>query len=318
MAFLYNLFMDNVMVKFSCLGFALSLVTLVMAHNAFSSPLPVDFSNESEMVGFYTSGQYSIEVPKFSAISAKYKHEKQDKELTLFSLKEENTELKLNDKDQFRKGYNPVYNRNYTGFSGAIGYSGGGLRIELEGAFTKFDVDKQKYKFQDNYRYFALSKDEEISGQPDKPTPTPPEPAPQPQPQPQPSPKTTTGYNYVTAKNEGLSIISLTLNACYDVIIGNSQLIPSVCIGIGQGITNFLGVINIKTIYKAKVGVGFLLSPKTIIFVNGYYVKVPNDSFKNVSIQYQHELEKDPKHIEPIIFFNSDYYGGEVGLRFIL
>ncbi|WP_230957205.1 P44/Msp2 family outer membrane protein [Ehrlichia ruminantium] len=293
------------MVKFSCLGIALSLITLGLAHDALSSPVPIDFSNESEMVGFYTSGHYNIEVPKFSKISAKYKHENQDKDLTLFSLKEENTELNLKKQDQFTKGYNPVYNKNYTGFSGAIGYSGGGLRIELEGAFTKFDVDKQKYKFQDNHRYFALAKGDTLTTT-KNPTPPP------------PPPGDNNAYNYITAKNEGLSIISLTLNACYDMIIGNSYLIPSACIGIGKGVTNFLGATNIKTIYKAKLGFGFLLSPKTIIFVNGYYVKVPDDAFKNVSIQYQHELAADPKHIEPVILFNADYYGGEIGLRFIL
>ncbi|WP_006011289.1 P44/Msp2 family outer membrane protein [Ehrlichia chaffeensis] len=284
--------LDNIMTKFSAIGIVLSLVTL-FACNVFASPIPIDFSNESETAGFYASGHYNIQFPRFSPISVKYKtDENTEKELTLFTLKESTDTPTFKQKSEFndKKGYSPIYNRNYTGFSGAIGYSGGGLRVELEGAFTRFDVDKQKYK-KDNYRYFALCKKDSIDNN---------------------------NGNHVVMKNEGFRVISLTFNACYDMIVSNSSLVPSACIGIGQGITNFLGGTNIHTLFKAKLGLGFLISPKTVIFANGYYVKTKDNSFTNLSVQYPVELKEAPKHIDPIACFNADNYGGEVGLRFIL
>nr|AAF73407.1 ClpX [Ehrlichia chaffeensis] len=167
------------------------------------------------------------------------------------------------------------------------------LELNYEGAFTRFDVDKQKYK-EDNYRYFALCKKDSIES------------------------TDNSNGNHVVMKNEGFRVISLTFNACYDMIVSNSSLVPSACIGIGQGITNFLGGTNIHTLFKAKLGLGFLISPKTVIFANGYYVKTKDNSFTNLSVQYPLELKEAPKHIDPIACFNADNYGGEVGLRFIL
>ncbi|KJV63471.1 MULTISPECIES: P44/Msp2 family outer membrane protein [Ehrlichia] len=283
------------MIRFSAVGIIFSLITL-FACNGSASPTPIDFSNESEMSGFYASGHYNIDFPKFSTISIKYSaNDNTEKELTLFTLKEDINEAPdFTNKDKFNttKGYSPVYNRNYTGFSGAIGYSGGGLRVELEGAFTKFDVDKQKHTYQDNHRYFALCKEDAM--------------------------KNSDNGNYVVIKNEGFRVISLIFNACYDMIISSSSLVPSACIGIGQGITNFLGGTNIHTLFKAKLGLGFLMSAKTIVFANGYYIKMKDNSFSNLSVQYPIELKDAPKHIEPIAYFNADNYGAEIGLRFIL
>ncbi|AUO55233.1 P44/Msp2 family outer membrane protein [Ehrlichia canis] len=296
MKLLYHL--DNIMIKFSAIGIVFSFIAL-FAPNAFPSPVPIDFSNESEMAGFYASAQYNIGFPRFSPISAKYKtDEKSEKELTLFSLKEETETIDLKKAGDFKKGYSPVYNRNYTGFSGAIGYSGGGLRVELEGSFTRFDVDKQKYKNPDGHRYFALSKDSEIQNGS--------------------SGGNSNNKGYVVMKNEGFNAISLMFNACYDMIIGNSSLVPNACIGIGQGIIRFLGGTNIHTLFKAKLGLGFLISPKTILFANGYYVKAKDNAFTNLSVQYPVEISAAPKHIDPIVYFNADNYGCEVGLRFIL
>ena len=283
------------MIKFSSVGIAFSFATL-LAHNALSSPVPIDFSNESEMVGFYASGHYNIEFPRFSPISVKYKSSNgSEQELTLFTLKESTKEQPdFTKKDQFnvKSGYTPVYNRNYVGFSGAVGYSGGGIRVEVEGAFTRFDVDKQKYTHQDNHRYFASCKATTMQD--------------------------SDQGNYVVMKNEGFRVISLTFNACYDMIIGNSSLIPSACVGIGQGITSFLKATNIHTIFQAKLGLGFLISPKTIVFANGYYVKTKDNTFTNLTVQYPIELKEAPKHIDPIAYFHSDYCGAEIGLRFIL
>ncbi|CEI84722.1 Surface antigen msp4 [Ehrlichia minasensis] len=290
--------LDNIMIKFSAIGIVFSFIAL-FASNAFSSPVPIDFSNESEMAGFYASAQYNIGFPKFSPISAKYKtDEKSEKELTLFSLKEEIETIDLKKAADFKKGYSPVYNRSYTGFSGAIGYSGGGLRVELEGSFTRFDVDKQKYKNPDGHRYFALSKDSEIKSSDNPPPPK--------------------ENNYVVMKNEGFNAISLMFNACYDMIIGSSSIVPNACIGIGQGIIKFLGGTNIHTLFKAKLGLGLLISPKTILFANGYYVKSKDNAFTNLSVQYPVEISAAPKHIDPTVYFNADNYGCEVGLRFIL
>ena len=284
------------MVKFSGIGFVFSFAIL-LAHNALSSPIPIDFSKESEMVGFYASGHYKIEFPRFSPISVKYKHtDNTEKELTLFTLKE-NIEasaanLKLKESFNDQSGYTPVYNRNYLGFSGTVGYSAGGIRVEVEGAFTRFDVDKQKYKHSDNHRYFALCKEAAM--------------------------KNSGNGDYVVMKNEGFRSISLMFNACYDMIMGNSSLMPSVCVGIGQDITSFLGATNIHTIFQAKLGLGLLISPKTIVFANGYYVKTKDNDFTNLTVQYPVELSSAPKHIDPVVYFYADYYGGEVGLRFIL
>nr|ABO36240.1 Omp-1-1 [Ehrlichia ewingii] len=293
------------MIKFSSVGVTLSLATL-LSHNALSSPIPIDFSNESEMVGFYASAHYNLELPMFSPISVKYKStgnseaDKSEKELTLFTLKESTQAPDFTKKETFndKSGYKPVYNRNYTGFSGAVGYSGGGIRVEIEGAFTRFDVDKQKHTHPDNHRYFASCTEQEM-----KPA--------------QQNGSSKDG-NYVVMKNEGFKAISLTFNVCYDMIVSNSSLIPSACVGIGQGITNFLGATNIHTIFQAKLGLGFSISPKTILFANGYYVKTKDDAFTNLTVQYPVKLTSPPTHIDPVVYFHSDYCGGEVGLRFIL
>ncbi|MGN7618826.1 MAG: P44/Msp2 family outer membrane protein [Ehrlichia sp.] len=282
------------MIKFLSVGVAFSFAAL-LANNAISSPIPIDFSKESEIIGFYMSGHYSIEFPMFSPISIKYKSgEDSEKELTLFTLKESTKEPTLGKKDDFnsKSGYTPVYNRNYTGFSGAIGYSGSGVRVELEGAFTRFDVDKQKYTHPNNHRYFAS-----CTGQ---------------------AMENNNNGNYVVMKNEGFRVISLTFNICYDMTFGNSSLIPSACVGIGQGIANFLGGTNIHTTFQAKLGLGFLISPKTIAFANGYYVKTKDDSFTNLTVQYPVKLVTPPNHIDPVVHFHPDYCGGEIGLRFIL
>ncbi|WDM85438.1 P44/Msp2 family outer membrane protein [Ehrlichia sp. JZT12] len=282
------------MIKFSGVGLAFSFAIL-LAHNALSSPIPIDFSNESEMVGFYASGHYNVEFPRFSPISVKYKPtDGSEQELTLFTLKEDTQETDFKKSNEFntKSGYTPVYNRNYIGFSGGVGYSGGGIRVEVEGAFTRFDVDKQKYTYKDNHRYFASCKTTTL--------------------------ESNSQGNYVVMKNEGFRVISLTFNACYDMIVGNSSLIPSACVGIGQGITYFLGATNIHTIFQAKLGLGFLISPKTIIFTNGYYVKTKDNAFTNLTVQYPVEITTVPKHIDPIAYFYSDYCGGEIGLRFIL
>ncbi|QXK91598.1 P44/Msp2 family outer membrane protein [Neoehrlichia mikurensis] len=257
---------------------------------SYASPNPIDFSTDNESSGFYISGQYKPSYPYFKNFIV---IEAENKPLILFAVKKDASEkLPLNSKDNFKDKYDPIYNPNFKGYSLSIGYSVSGPRIEIEGSYEQFLIDNTIYKNQENAKYFALSRSETISDSDD--------------------------CNYVTAENNGISIYSLTVNTCYDLITIGIPIVPNICVGIGGSVINFLTLTNLQLSYQAKAGLQYFLSPKVIMFINGYAQKLSNTNFKNIPVEYNNfNLKDNPKHISPSAKFDINFFGLECGMRFI-
>ncbi|ABD44846.1 major outer membrane protein OMP-1S [Ehrlichia chaffeensis str. Arkansas] len=254
--------------------------------------------------GLYISGQYKPSVSVFSSFSIK---ETNTITKNLIALKKDINSLEVNaDASQgishpgnFTIPYIAAFEDNAFNFNGAIGYITEGLRIEIEGSYEEFDAKNPGgYGLNDAFRYFALARDMESNKF-------------------QPKAQSSQKVFHTVMKSDGLSIISIMVNGCYDFSSDNLLVSPYICGGIGVDAIEFFDALHIKLACQSKLGITYQLSYNISLFADGYYHQVIGNQFRNLNVQHVAELNDAPKVTSAVATLNVGYFGAEVGVRFI-
>ena len=240
--------------------------------------------------GLYFTGQYRPAVSHFSSFTVR---ETNVATQQLLSLQSDKNEHHITSNSNFSGIYTAKFRDNAASFSGAIGYSyPESLKFEIEISYEKFDVKSTRNYQETNAVIFALAR--EISSQ---------------------NPQTS---KYVVMKNSGLSVASVMINGCYNMSFYNLVVSPYICAGVGEDFIEFFDTLYIKLAYQGKLGVNYPLSSRFNIFADMYYHKVIGNQFKNLNVIHAVDLTEFPKTTSAIATLNVAYFGGEVGIRFIL
>ncbi|CAI28357.1 P44/Msp2 family outer membrane protein [Ehrlichia ruminantium] len=196
-----------------------------------------------------------------------------------FSLKEINASHKSN--DDIITQHDTKFHNNTSSFSGSVGYSSLGLRLELEGSHEKFqmqnsDIISKISKYQYSTKAYAATTD-----------------------------------NYTNTNNNNITLTSLMVNTCYDITIGNSSAVPYLCTGIGGDIINIFNATHLRFAYQGKIGISYQLNNNFFLFADTYYHKIMGNKFKDLYIH-------NSSNITPMLAkIDIGYFGSEVGLRII-
>ncbi|RZB12687.1 P44/Msp2 family outer membrane protein [Ehrlichia minasensis] len=277
--------------SFFLIGISL-LINLLLSTDASSMEV---HSHTHFKPSLYISGQYRPGVSHFSKFSVKETHHNTVK---LVGMKKDSktdmTNIKLN--TNFNSTYNAEFQDNEISFSGAIGclYSEN-LRIEVEASYEEFDVkNPDGGAATDAYRYFALAR--KMGENTNSPSDT---------------------EKFTVMRNDGLSISSVMINGCYNVILNDIQAEPYICAGIGGDFIEFFNGFHVKFAYQGKVGISYQIFPEVRLFLDGYYHKVKGNKFKNLHVQHVDTLQNAPKVTSAVATLNIGYFGCEAGVRFI-
>nr|ABO36241.1 Omp-1-2 [Ehrlichia ewingii] len=248
--------------------------------------------NDNIFKNFYVGVQYKPAIHHLSHLIIK---ETSKDTIGIFALKKDAslpTDIKKNSNLNIR--YNPHYENNNSGFSGLLGYHyNNNFRIESEISYEIFPLKNEGYKITGVEQHFALASELDTNGN---------------------QPKTD---KYVTIINDGIRATSVLINACYDGIdIKKNNIVVYSCIGLGADIVDFLSKYNTKLSYQGKLGLSYPISLKIILFAEGYYHGLLGNVFNNVPVNYPTDNNTTKTTVSAIL--NIRYYGGSVGVRFIL
>ncbi|AHX05143.1 surface antigen family protein [Ehrlichia chaffeensis str. Liberty] len=261
-------------------------------------------NSTKKQFGLYVSGQYKPSVSVFNNFSVK---ETNFPTKYLAALKKDINSVEfegdgISYPPNFNIPYTVVFQDNISNFNGAIGYTFvEGPRIEIEGSYEEFDVKNPgRYtKIQDAYRYFALIRNPTSTTSQDSAS----------------SDSNSHKVYYTVMKNEGLSIISIMVNGCYDFSSDNLSILPYVCGGIGVNAIEFFDALHVKFACQGKLGITYPLSSNVSLLAGGYYHQVMGNQFKNLNVQHVAELNDAPKVTSAVATLNVGYFGGEIGAR---
>lgn len=257
---------------------ATALVTLLsLSNSAFSDPID---AMEDEETSYYVSGHYNADL--FNMMSGQ---ELKFGTSSLLSLKKDGTAVESN--------YKPNYGKSFIGGGVAAGYTMEGIRVELEGLYSKLDVDNTGY---------TTSGDEKVFGTV--------------------MAAKATVKDEVRGTNEGFTHIAAMINAYYDVDLGMEDIPVSPYIGIGAGLsmTNFIGASHYKPAYQAKAGVSYAVTPEIKLYAGYRYFGVYGSEFKDVELVKTADGTDRAKDTKEKLTLTQDgvlgQHGVEAGLTF--
>ena len=282
---------------FSILGSILICLAAYLPIQSFSESSNVTYNTKH--TGLYISGLYKPTVSHFSDFSIKETFTNTE---ALFGLKQDITSTLRNSTttqkhSNFNVPYTAKFQDNFASFSIAVGYiANNGPRIEIEGSYEEFDVKNPgNYTTTDAHRYIALAREKDNTHQ-----------------------SYPADHKYVIIKNNGISVVSIIINGCYDISLNDSKVSPYICAGFGGDFIEFFSAIRFKFAYQGKIGISYSLSSNIILFADGYYHKVINSQFKNLNVEHVVvNLQAGPQVTSATAFLNIEYLGGEFGLKFI-
>nr|AAK28686.1 major outer membrane protein P30-14 [Ehrlichia canis] len=255
----------------------------------------------TQNVGLYISSQYKPSIPYFKNFLIEENSHKTVELMGLANDVTHVTEYVLKDNTKFNTPYSAKFRNSLINLSGAIGYySGQGPRLEIEGSYENFDVASCKNcPVKNANRYIALVRDKKPGNI-----------------YPQDHSHSNMSY-YTFIKNNGISILSVMINGCYDIAFSNVKISPYVCAGIGGDFITLFETMHIKFAYQGKFGISYLVSPSISIFANGHYHKVMDNVFKNLHVKYIYKLQDAPTITSARAKLRIGYFGSEVGVRFV-
>ncbi|CEI84723.1 Surface antigen msp4 [Ehrlichia minasensis] len=220
------------------------------------------------------------------------------KTIEVLALKHDATDNLLNSTQtisNFTIKYDPHYENNRLGFSAIFGYYyNKNFRIESEISHEVFHLKNEGYKRVGFEKYFALKFKQQPSLQ---------------------------QYTHVTLINNGISTTSALINACHDVLTRAHNIITYSCLGFGIDIVDFLSKYTTKFSYQAKLGASYTISYRTSVFTEIFYHGLFGKKFEQLPLNY---TQQDPTPHQPHLLTTASailsiaYYGGSVGIKFIL
>ncbi|WDM85434.1 P44/Msp2 family outer membrane protein [Ehrlichia sp. JZT12] len=179
--------------------------------------------------------------------------------------------------------HNIQFQNNTISFSGIIGYSSKGLRLEAEGSYEEFYIKNSNDSLTIN-----SNKSHVIGSQ-----------------------------SFTVTQNNRLSITSIMVNTCYDIAVGNSSVVPYLCTGIGGDVIGLFYTTYLKFAYQGKVGISYLINNNILLFSDIYYHKVTGNEFRNLYIQHVTNINNFQKITPVLANLDIGYFGSEIGVRFI-
>ncbi|UTO55776.1 P44/Msp2 family outer membrane protein [Neoehrlichia mikurensis] len=180
-------------------------------------------------------------------------------------------------------------------FSGAAGYiipSWKRVRIEFEVSYEKFNhIADETYSHKNAHKFCALSREDTI-----------------------------TDKKFVVVRIDAITDVSLMLNTCLDSKPKSyNTLIPYICAGIGSSITNIIqDHLTPKFAYKIKAGINYSLTSEMLISIGGFYHGTLNKEYNHLPVLQHVELDSAPYVTNANANASISYFGGEIGVRFIL
>ncbi|RZB12271.1 P44/Msp2 family outer membrane protein, partial [Ehrlichia minasensis] len=230
----------------------------------FSNPV-----NANSIVhNFYISGKYMPTASHFGTFAAKEEQSSTDLLVGLDQRKTSNDLRDASTQYNFKvQNYSYKYQNNpFLGFAGAIGYSIGNSRIELEVSYETFDLKNPGNNYaNDSHKYCALSHQKHECNEG----------------------KSGTWYtaksgNFVLLKNEGLLDVSFMLNACYDITTERMPFSPYICAGIGTDAISMFETTHNKISYQGKLGFNYTVNSRVSVFAGGHFHRVVDNKFKGI------------------------------------
>ncbi|WP_044148318.1 P44/Msp2 family outer membrane protein [Ehrlichia chaffeensis] len=198
--------------------------------------------------------------------------------------------------------YNPHYENNRLGFSGIFGYYyNKNFRIESELSYEIFHIKNNGYKRVDCEKHFALA--QQIDTNNFYPAEN----------------------KYVTLINNGIALTSALINICYDIDSSKHNIITYSCLGFGADTIDFLSKYTTKFSYQGKLGASYTVSPQVSVFIEGYYHGLFGKKFEKIPVNYPCDYpsltlpdSKPHVHTTALAMLSIGYYGGSIGIKFIL
>ncbi|AHX04802.1 P44/Msp2 family outer membrane protein [Ehrlichia japonica] len=252
-----------------------------------SSALIDNMEKDAKASNIYVSSQYKPSIPHFRNFSiheanSKIKNSVESEKNIIINL---SSILKSNTHNTIP--YNLQFQDNTTSFSGTIGYSSRGLRLEAEGSYEEFYIKNfNESLIISSSKYYSETYN--INPQ-----------------------------SVAFARDNKLSITSIMVNTCYDISISHTSAVPYLCTGIGG---DFIGLFNatyFKLAYQGKIGVSYLINNNILLFSDIYYHKVMGNEFKNLYIQHVANSNISAEVIPVLANLDIGYFGSEIGVRFI-
>ena len=241
---------------------------MLLPVQSFSALIDNTTKNEKGYSNVYITSQYRPTVLHFKNFSLKEIDETKHSNDTLYKL---NNDTIIH--------YDTKFHNNISSFSGSIGYSSLGLRLEVEGSYEKFYIK--------NFNIISNTSTHEHS-----------------------SKTYTTVTDNSSEESNNIIITSFMINTCYDITIGNSLVVPYLCTGIGGDVINF-NATHLRLAYQGKIGISYQLNNNFFLFADTYYHKVIGSKFKDL---YIHDFSE----VIPVLAnLDIGYFGSEVGLRII-
>ena len=271
---------------------ALISLMAVLPYQSFADPMnSSDISINDTKEGFYISAKYSPTMPYFRKFSVAETPIDGTTSPTkkVFGLKKGGAIATHSDFDKENPSFE-FHNNFMTGFSGSIGYAMDGPRIEIEATYQKFNPKNSNNNDTDSgdhYKYYGLFRD------------------------------TTVQKNkYVVLKNEGITFMSLMVNACYDIVAEGIPFTPYACAGIGSDIIEIFNDKNLKFAYQGKVGISYPITSEVSAFIGAYYHGVIGNKFDRIPVKAPVTLDTAPQSNSASVDLDTGFFGGEVGVRF--
>nr|ABO36254.1 Omp-1-14 [Ehrlichia ewingii] len=271
----------------------ISLMT-VLPYQSFADPMNSnDVSINDSKEGFYISAKYSPSIPyirKFSAVETPIEGAISPTKKVL-GLNKGGSIANSHDFSKIDPSLD-FHNNLISGFSGSIGYAMDGPRIEIEATYQKFhpkNPDNNDTDSSDHYKYYGLFRE----GTPQEEE-----------------------HRYVVLKNEGLTFMSLTVNACYDIVAEGIPFIPYACVGIGSDLIDIFNDKNLKFAYQGKVGISYPITSEVSAFIGGYYHGIIGNKFNKLPVKTPVTLDTAPQTTSASVELDTGFFGGEIGVSF--
>nr|QPB75832.1 major surface protein 4 [Anaplasma ovis] len=262
--------------------------SLLVSGAVVASPMSHEVASEGSGVmggSFYVSAAYS---PAFPSVTSFDMRESSRETSYVRGYDKSVATIDVSAPANFSKsGYTFAFSKNLlTSFDGAVGYSLGGARVELEASYRRFaTLADGQYAKSGAESLAAITRDAVI-----------------------------TENNYFVVKIDEITNTSVMLNGCYDVLHTDLPVSPYVCAGIGASFVDISKQVTTKLAYRGKVGISYQFTPEISLVVGGFYHGLFDEYYKDIPA---HNSVKFPGEAKASVKAHIADYGFNLGARFL-
>nr|ADH15871.1 major surface protein 4 [Anaplasma marginale] len=261
--------------------------SLLVSGAVVASPMSHEVASEGGVMGgsFYVGAAYS---PAFPSVTSFDMRESSKETSYVRGYDKSIATIDVSVPANFSKsGYTFAFSKNLiTSFDGAVGYSLGGARVELEASYRRFaTLADGQYAKSGAESLAAITRDANI-----------------------------TETNYFVVKIDEITNTSVMLNGCYDVLHTDLPVSPYVCAGIGASFVDISKQVTTKLPYRGKVGNSYQFTPEISLGAGGGYHRLFDESYKDIPAHHSVEFSGEAK---ASVKAHIADYGFNLGARFL-